>query len=188
MNTGGQGRWGPPSSRVDGGGGGGSGGGQYFDPRDRPPPNDAPHREGPYGGPPSHPPRAGPNGDVGHRYDGHADPRDGGHFYNGSANDRPPAQNMQFGAPHMQSQRPSGAPAGTGPNAQDRSVFVGGLPVDYDDNRLAGELGRFGEVAAATVGRDTQGRARGFGIVEFRDPASATRACSVEVMTELGHL
>ncbi len=61
------------------------------------------------------------------------------------------------------------------------AIFVGGLPLFYDDERLAEQFRRFGVVVRAAVQRDTQGTPRGFGIVEFLDSASAARTLTTDV-------
>ena len=76
------------------------------------------------------------------------------------------------------------APAQSSGPRQGCSVFVGGVPVYYDDTMFEGELTKYGRIVKAQIQRDSQGRGRGFGIVEFVDAATAQRVLNEEVCLE----
>ena len=56
-------------------------------------------------------------------------------------------------------------------------LYVGNLPFSYDNEDLAAQFRRFGEVASAQVITDREtGRSRGFGFVELTNDDEARRA------------
>lgn len=58
-----------------------------------------------------------------------------------------------------------------------KNIFVGSLPWETDDQKLADLFAQFGKVIRAKVVRDREtNRSRGFGFVEMEDDASADEA------------
>ena len=56
-------------------------------------------------------------------------------------------------------------------------LYVGNLPFNYDNEDLAAQFRRFGEVESAQVITDREtGRSRGFGFVELPNDDEARRA------------
>lgn len=56
-------------------------------------------------------------------------------------------------------------------------LYVGNLPFSYDNEDLAAQFRRFGEVTSAQVITDREtGRSRGFGFVEFANDDEGRRA------------
>lgn len=71
---------------------------------------------------------------------------------------------------------PGSAP-GPAPVHEDRKLFVGNLSWDTSDVTLSAAFEAFGTVVDARVIFDRySGKSRGFGFVEFEDPASAQEA------------
>lgn len=68
-----------------------------------------------------------------------------------------------------------------------KKLFVGGLPWAIDDQGLANEFAKFGQVKEAKVINDREtGRSRGFGFVTFDNDAEADEAIKVMDQSLLG--
>jgi hypothetical protein len=85
------------------------------------------------------------------------------------------------GPPSMGGPRPAGAGApmasGQPPRYNPEKIFVGGLPISCDDNKLREYFSKYGVIVDAVVmiDRDLQ-RHRGFGYVLFQDPSAVDAA------------
>jgi cold-inducible RNA-binding protein len=56
-------------------------------------------------------------------------------------------------------------------------IYVGNLPEEFSDDELKAVFEEFGEVSAATIGRDKKtGKSQGYGFVEMRSKSEARGA------------
>jgi RNA-binding protein Musashi len=90
--------------------------------------------------------------------------------------DKPAGGPGPMGATRPQMGGQMGGPGGAGgipPRYNPEKIFVGGLPISCDDNKLREYFSKYGVIVDAVVmiDRDLQ-RHRGFGYVLFQDPAS----------------
>lgn len=96
--------------------------------------------------------------------------------YDGS---KPQTQNLISSPPPLSRPNLSAAPQGSGASARynPEKIFVGGLPISCDDNKLREYFSKYGVIVDAVVmiDRDLQ-RHRGFGYVLFQDPIAVDGA------------
>lgn len=62
-------------------------------------------------------------------------------------------------------------------------IFVGGFPVEFDENDLFEYMGTFGEVVEAKLHTKKNGQSKGFGFVSFEKKSAAKKALQIRYHT-----